>query len=101
MNLTPSPRSGRSQSTVWTDPSLCPRQLTLLGRPSEIASKARRSDLHEWKGKPLRQRHGGDVLQDHQIGADLAVERETDPQDLSLIRSTLADPQASQKGHCK
>ena len=49
------------------DPSLRPGQPILFGRLSSRARQARHPDLNVGKGELLRQRHGGDVLQDAEI----------------------------------
>ena len=46
--------------------------IAYLGRLSGPASQTRHPDLHERARALLRQRNGRNVLQDHQVGADLA-----------------------------
>jgi putative transposase len=54
------------------DPSLGPGQPILFGRLSSRARQARGPDLDVGNGKLLRQRDGGDVLQDAEIRACVA-----------------------------
>src|SRR5215208_5039817 len=63
---------GHAPSGSRADPPFGSRQPVLLDRLSGRAPQARHPDLDVRHGELLRQRHGGDVLQDPEIRARLA-----------------------------